>query len=682
MKPSTVITLVALALALVAVAVFWGARDNEFVWDDPIVFQQQLPYFDSFDNVFFPPKGIPQFGENYYRPLIIVTYQLDEKVAATLWPLEKREEARRIVYHTTPVLWHAAATVLVFLLGIVLTRMVRPEGLGGAGGPDGAAGPGGPGSAAGPAGLAGLAGSAAAGLLFAVHPIHTESVAWMAGRSDVVCAVFFLGSVLLYLVHRATLNRAWLLAAAAAALGAMLSKETGVGVLLLVPVIDWMTAPGTRLGGDAPVRSRAERRAEQRADQRADQRAAAKSGKGSRGSKGSKGSPGAGPARHPFGKGWALRWGLFAAAGVVYFLVRSSALAGSGSPFRTESLGFVDQLVQFNQKALAALGWYVQKLVWPPPQSAFVAEMPGWPTVLAAVAVVAVSAALFLKWHEWAGWGREGVALGLFYAALAPSLAIALFTISETPLAERYLYIPSAGALLLFGFLLERAAVRWLPEGRPALQQGAVAGVALLIALPAAAATVQRAEVWQSDLAFWQDAVVKAPRQGIPHLHLGIAYATQGKTEAAAEEYKLALQYYDDREGRAKAHNNLGSAYLRLERYEEAIEQFKGALAQDPEYATPYYNWALASFYLAQKGRREGRMEEAQRRYGEALAQLQRAIEINPRYPKAHLRLGMELMTMGRVDEGRSHLQQVVQMAPASAEGIEARRILAGEPKK
>jgi len=632
-KPSAVVTLVALALALVAVAVFWGARDNEFVWDDPIVFQQQLPYFDSFNNVFFPPKGIPQFGQNYYRPLIIVTYQIDEKVAAAFWPLEKRDEARRVVYHTTPVLWHAAATVLVFLLGVVLSRVAgRP-------GPEG------------------LAGAAAAGLLFAVHPIHTESVAWMAGRSDVVCAVFFLAAVLFYLLHRATLRMGWLIAAGATALLAMLAKETGVGLLLLVPVIDMLTRPGEGLGGEEPVRTRAERRFEQRG--------AAKGGKGGR----------AAATATPAGPGLLLRWGVFAAAGAVYLIVRNSALAGSGSPFKGSGGGGPEALP-------AALGWYIQKLLWPPPQSAFVAEMPGWPGILAGLAVGATSLYLLLLWKRTPGWGREGIALGLFYAALAPSLAIALFSISETPLAERYLYIPSAGGLLLFAFLVERAAARLLPSGKPALQQGLVAGVAVLIALPAAAATAKRAEVWQSDLAFWQDAVVKSPKQGIPHLHLGIAYATQGKTEAAVEEYELALQYYDDREGRAKAHNNLGSAYLRLARYEDAIEHFKGALEQDPEYATPYYNWALASLYLAQQARRDGRLEDAQRAYGEAIAQLQRAIQINPRYPKAHLRLGMELISMGRTEEGRSHLQQVVQMAPASAEGIEARRVLSGEKGK
>lgn len=636
MKPSALVALVAITLALVAVAVFWGARDNEFVWDDPIVFQQQLPYFDSLGNVFFPPKGIPQFGQNYYRPLIIVTYQIDEKVAAAFWPLDRREEARRIVYHTTPVLWHTAATVLVFLLGLVLARVAwRP-------------------------GPPGVAAAGAAGLLFAVHPIHTESVAWMAGRSDVVCAVFFLAAVISYLVYRATARLPWFLAALAAAFLAMLSKETGVGVLLMVPLIDFATRQGGGFGGEeAPVKTRAERRVEARA--------AAKAAKGARGAQ----ARAAAAAETPPGLGMIARWGAFAAVTIAYLLLRSAGLPDPADPFKPSGGAGPERLP-------AALAWYVLKIFWPPPQSAFVAETPGWGGVFAGLAIGTLSAWLYWRWRGRDGWGREAIALGLFFAALAPSLAIALFSISETPLAERYLYIPSAGALLLVAFLAERAVAKLLPQVPEARQQALVAGAGLLLALPAGAATVSRAEVWQSDLAFWQDAVVKSPEQGIPHLHLGIALAQLGKVEEAVEQYTLALEYYDDREGRAKAHNNLGSAYIRLAQYEKAIEHFKGALEQDPQYATPYYNWALSSLTLSQRAAREGRREDASRLYSEGIAQLERAVQIHPRYTKAHLRLGLELLNQGRADEGRAHLEQVARLAPASAEGIQAREILDG----
>ena len=641
MRSRRLVPIIAVVLAISAAAAYWGAWKNQFVWDDPIFFQEQLPYFPSLSSVFFPPKNIPQWGQSYYRPLIVLTYQLDEAVAAKFWPLQKRDDARRVVYHTTQVAWHAAATVLVFLLGIVLNRVIER------------------------AGSLGLAGSAGAALLFAVHPIHTESVAWMAGRTDVVCAAFFLAAMIFYLIYRRTAKFGWLLGSGAAAFLSMLAKENGLGIILLIPIIDLVIRPGSTLelktAGEPRAaawrpnqRSRELRRAGNRA------KAPKKSAKAV-----------AAPRSGTLSSGLFGRWAVFGIVVAAYAVLRQAGIGGSGLALGAAAGRRLNDLP-------AALGWYVIKTVWPPPQSAYIAEIPGWPGVLVGLSAAAVSTALLVLWCRRKTWGREAISLSLFYATLAPALATVVLSVSKTPLAERYLYLPSAGAVLLFGFIVERTAVRFLPAASPTLRQVVVAGTALALALPATAATVDRASVWRSDLAFWQDTVRKAPRQGIPHLQLGTAYAKQGKMDAAIEEFKMALEFYKDNAGRAKAHGNLGSAYLYVGRRTEAIEEFKAALADQPDYASPHYNWAVALLTTSDESRAEGRNEEAARFAGEAMDHLQQAIAINPRYPKACLQLGIELLRAGRTGEGRGHLEQVVRMAPASPEAAEARRVLTG----
>src|SRR5262245_273711 len=72
----------ALFVAVAAIAFLLYARSlrNEFVWDDPIVLNQQLQAFHSLRDIFFPPPRIPQFGRLYYRPLIVLTYVIDRKL--------------------------------------------------------------------------------------------------------------------------------------------------------------------------------------------------------------------------------------------------------------------------------------------------------------------------------------------------------------------------------------------------------------------------------------------------------------------------------------------------------------------------------------------------------------------------------------------------------------------------
>ena len=131
MKTTWILVLIAAALGVSAIAAYSDAVDNGFVWDDPIVFSRQLPYFEGLKNVFFPPPGIPQWG-SYYRPLIVVTYMVDESLAESFWEEEKREEARQFTYHASCIVYHAIATVLVFFFGVFLDRTLtggRPEGV-------------------------------------------------------------------------------------------------------------------------------------------------------------------------------------------------------------------------------------------------------------------------------------------------------------------------------------------------------------------------------------------------------------------------------------------------------------------------------------------------------------------------------------------------------------------------
>ncbi len=595
--------LVAVVVFVAAWGAFWSATDNEFIWDDPIIFSRQLPYFDSFSNVFFPPKRIPQFGTHYYRPLIVVSYQIDEWISGKFWSREERQKARQFVYHSSVVLYHSLASLLVFLLGLRLSRLNRLDW---------------------PLGAAAAGGAA---LVFAVHPIHVESVAWMAGRSDVICAIFVIASLITYLRYKEAPRLMDLICALGFAFCAMLSKETGVCLLMAIPLVDLLIRGSKTKAAPAGSGSRRRTRRERRKEEVAGKRPAS-------------GAP-----------LW-LRWAALALVWLVYSLLRSEAL-GSGS---LRSSGH--DLASF----FGAIGWYLRKIVWPGEQSAFVSDLPGVAYVVGGVLVSLAAAYALYRFVRLKTYGGEAISMSLIFVSLAPSLAIVMFRISETPLAERYTYLPSVALCLLAGLLLARVAAR-IPKTLPAaLAPAGIALVSILIAIPASYATLERGAVWQNDLAFWTDTVRKAPDQGLPHLHLGLTYNKLKREAEALSEYKQALAKYDDTEGRSKAYNNMGTLYLSQGKIPQAVEALRGALKERPRYPTANYNLALCEERLGHTGRAE--------------ALLRTAIKLNPRYTKAHLQLGRLLLRRGHEKEGAKHLKNVLQMAPASREAETARRLM------
>ncbi len=179
--------------AVAAVALFASAAGYGFIWDDPLVLEQ-LRHVHGARDLLVPPDAIPKF---YYRPLVFLSFLFDRALygEAPFW------------FHVSVIAWHALVTALVALLALqLLGRAYWVE-------------------------------AGAAALLFAVHPVHVESVAWIAGRSDVIAGAFLIVSVLL----SARTTQPWTAWASAGALfAALLAKEVALAGVVLIPARAWL----------------------------------------------------------------------------------------------------------------------------------------------------------------------------------------------------------------------------------------------------------------------------------------------------------------------------------------------------------------------------------------------------------------------------------------------------------
>lgn len=492
-------TIPALLVAAAALAAYANSLANGFVWDDPIILARQLGVFRGIGDVLVPPRDIPQFGPDYYRPLTIATYLLDRAVGGD----------RPFAFHLSVVLAHTVTSVLVYFLTLSLVRGRRP-------------------SRAGGTEVAALG----AALLFALHPVHTESVAWAAGRADVLATGFLLAALLVLGRPR----RTWAGSALAGVFtaGALGAKETGIALFPLLVLRDLLVPAVSRRGGGDWVRGFA------------------------------------GPL----------------AAAAAYGLLRHRALG--------EVVGSAAESLPAGARSAAdligAVGAYLAKLIWPVPLNAYIDHIPTGPLpiVLAGLLFAGLAASVW-RWRTDPSDGLPLFALAWLALALVPSLAI-LWKIPDAPLAERYLYLPSVGFCLLAGDLLGRA---WdaAGSGRARLAIGIAAGVALLAC---AAGTLRRNPVWRDDIALWEDTEPKSQLSGMAARGLGTAYQQAGRAAEARAAFERALTRRNDARGLQVAYNNLGTLAMYEGDYAGARRHYEAALVAAPNAADTLFNLGFA----------------------------------------------------------------------------------------
>ncbi|GIW40611.1 MAG: hypothetical protein KatS3mg076_1188 [Candidatus Binatia bacterium] len=551
--------LAAVLVAGAALVAFAPALRNGFVWDDRLVLAQ-LRAVDGIEDLWVVPPRIPRY---YYRPLVFATYWVDRALGGEtpFW------------FHVSVLVAHLACSLLVFALA---------RRLGGS-----------------------LAAALPAGLFFAVHPVHVESVAWMAGRADVLSGLWLLAALLAYLSS----GLAGFALAGCFYLLSLLAKETALFAFLVFPAAELCVGRKPRLRGLLPLLS----------------------------------------------------------ALAVYALLRWVGVGALGEPWSPSSVSWPE--------FLGALGFYARKALWPVGQDVYVDSLPVSPAYVIPGALLLGAVAFSLL----GPWLVRFSALW-FVSTLLPALALLWVPVSTTPVAERYLYVPSVGVALLVGW-----GISWFhgrSTDRPARRR-AYALALLAVACAGVVSCWKRNDVWVDEVAFWEAAVRSSPSL-LPQRELADALLRRGDLERAEKTYREALGRPASEEERAMTWANLGNLYRRQGRFDEAVAAFEkaaGIVAHPLVFHGLGFAWMKKAEQAQAAGDARG-VWDAVQRARRAFETAVRLGESDPRAfrdweaSKTYLLLGQVLAALGEKEAAKKRLRQALEAGPSELVAETARDFL------
>lgn len=239
---------------------------------------------------------------------------------------------------------------------------------------------------------------------------------------------------------------------------------------------------------------------------------------------------------------------------------------------------------------------------------------------------------------------RSMALLGLLFIVLPllPALYIpALSQELRNAFAERYLYLPSVGFVLLLGCLMIRVQAKFHKAGRVLVIS------ALVIAALYSIGALLRNPVWKDNYTLFVDTVNKSPDDGFARNGLGEALLKAGRSEEAFEQLQLAVRL---KPNLATAYNNLGLVYRSQGMPERAIENYRLAVKFSPGYAIAYYN--LGNIY--------GEMGWQ----ALAIENYKIALTLKAEFAEAHNNLGIAYAQSGKLEQAIEQFKAAILLNP------------------
>lgn len=490
--------------------------------------------------------------------------------------------------------------------------------------------------------------SAFVAFVFALHPAHVETVAWVAERKELLSILFWFLTLWMYLVYVAR-PRIWsYLVMAAAFCGGLMSQALIVTLPLAMLLLDiWPLQRMTRVSAPRLVIEKIP---------------------------------------------------LFALAGAASWITIATQRSGGA----LASLSQIPLGLRIENAAISYLT-YLFQFAWPTKLSAvypYRGDIPWWQAAVAALALASITAFAMLQFRR-----RPYILVGWLWFVLTLTPVIGLFQAGPQPHADRYTYIPFIGIAIAIAwgvvdlfpkqrFLPIAAAIVcavWMAvtwsdlrywQNSVALFQHAVdVTTANWIAQNTLGDALLREGKIDDAISHFDDALRLEPARAEVRVNLGVALGEQGDSNGAETQYRAALRVDPDnpdaqeglgvvlmetgrvaeaaphlessvkfRPDDANTHFQLGRCYGIAGRSEQAEAEFSEAVRLDPEDSDSHLNLGIALGALG--------------RFRDASDQFRAALRLKPDDARAHLDLGGALASMGRCDQAIPEFQQALRLQP------------------
>jgi len=558
----TTISLGSFILVAGTIVSYLPATQAGFIWDDDdyVIYNETLRTTDGLREIWLNPYSTPQ-----YYPLVHTTFWLEYQC----WQLDAPG------YHKTNIIIHAASTVLLWRILVWL----------------------------------GVPGSWFAAAVFAIHPVHVESVAWITQRKNVLSGFFYLASTRVLLP--------WFLETPESEAGRRKTRYC-LGLVLFLCALLSKTVTASLPAALLLVMLWKKRRIE---------------------------------ARDVFGT---LPLFLLAVPlGLYTSWLEKHYVGAQGEDWE---FTFAERLLIAGRSA-----WlYAEKLIWPMNLTIYPKwnlDTSSWIQWLFPLAVAALIAGL---WGLRKRFGFGPLVCVLFFGGtLVPALGFFnVFPMLYFFVGDHFQYLASIGLIVLLV-----AGFSTIPFSTMPLAIQRLAFVFTVAILPILGLlTFKQSRIYMNEEVLFQDTINKNPNFWMPYSNLAEEYQRQGKLNLAVDHFQkswdLIKNNSDLKDVRVLSaiQDNWGNTLCGTGQFDKAVPHYKKAIDIRPDHPLPYNNCGNALERLG--------------RFDEALPYYLKALQINPDFGLAHSNLGRLLLRFGEWNEAVEHLKTAIRLNPNNREAI------------